>query len=95
MRRALTPPLHCISLTLHEPHLPLSCRDAPGSLELGAKHLRAMENTVLPPAVDVDKGFTMAFVVLVCLFLLAVAMRYAKLVVDPCSAFSASTWEEE
>uniref|UniRef100_A0A493T477 Cortexin 1 n=1 Tax=Anas platyrhynchos platyrhynchos TaxID=8840 RepID=A0A493T477_ANAPP len=40
-------------------------------------------------------GFTMAFVVLVCLFLLAVAMRCAKLVVDPYSTFSASTWEEE
>ncbi|KAM9169107.1 cortexin domain containing 2 [Mergus octosetaceus] len=68
-------------------------RDAPGSLELGAKHLRAtrMENTMLPPAVDVDKGFTMVFVVLVCLFLLAVAMRYAKLIVDPYSAFSDST----
>uniref|UniRef100_A0A8B9T3N8 CTXD1 protein n=1 Tax=Anas platyrhynchos TaxID=8839 RepID=A0A8B9T3N8_ANAPL len=51
-------------------------------------------NTARIP-VDVDKGFTMAFVVLVCLFLLAVAMRCAKLVVDPYSAFSASTWEEE
>lgn len=77
--------------------LPLSRRDAPGSLELGAKQLRAtrMESTAAPPAVDVDEGFAMASVVLMCLFLLAVVMRCAKLVADPYSAFSASTWEEE
>uniref|UniRef100_A0A663DQX6 CTXD1 protein n=1 Tax=Aquila chrysaetos chrysaetos TaxID=223781 RepID=A0A663DQX6_AQUCH len=44
---------------------------------------------------DVDKGFAMAFVVLMCLFLLAMMVRCAKLIVDPYSAIPTSTWEEE
>lgn len=60
-------------------------------------HLRAtyMENATVLPAVDVDKGFAMAFVVLMCLFLLAMMVRCAKLIVDPYSAIPTSTWEEE
>uniref|UniRef100_A0A8B9YXJ4 CTXD1 protein n=1 Tax=Buteo japonicus TaxID=224669 RepID=A0A8B9YXJ4_9AVES len=45
--------------------------------------------------IDVDKGFAMAFVVLMCLFLLAMMVRCAKLIVDPYSAIPTSTWEEE
>ncbi|NXV92284.1 CTXD1 protein, partial [Calonectris borealis] len=54
-----------------------------------------MEHATVPPAVDVDKGFAMAFVVLMCLFLLAMMVRCAKLIVDPYSAIPTSTWEEE
>lgn len=54
-----------------------------------------MENGTVLPAVDVDKGFAMAFMVLMCLFLLAVTVRCAKLVLDPYTAIPTSTWEEE
>uniref|UniRef100_A0A8C4UTZ5 CTXD1 protein n=1 Tax=Falco tinnunculus TaxID=100819 RepID=A0A8C4UTZ5_FALTI len=54
-----------------------------------------MENVTVPPAVDVDKGFAMAFVVLMCLFLLAMMVRCAKLIMDPYSAIPTSTWEED
>ncbi|NXX19416.1 CTXD1 protein, partial [Podargus strigoides] len=54
-----------------------------------------MENATAPPAVDVDKGLAMAFVVLMCLFLLAMVVRCAKLIMDPYSAIPTSTWEEE
>ncbi|NXH70805.1 CTXD1 protein, partial [Hydrobates tethys] len=54
-----------------------------------------MENATALPAVDVDEGFAMAFVVLTCLFLLAMVARCAKLLVDPYSAIPTSTWEEE
>ncbi|XP_025934930.1 cortexin domain-containing 1-like [Apteryx rowi] len=47
------------------------------------------------PALDVDKGIAVAFVVLLCLFLLAMAVRCARLVVDPYSAIPTATWEEE
>uniref|UniRef100_A0A8C2TXA6 Uncharacterized protein n=1 Tax=Coturnix japonica TaxID=93934 RepID=A0A8C2TXA6_COTJA len=40
-------------------------------------------------------GFAIAFVVLTCLFLLAVMVRCAKLIIDPYSAIPTSTWEEE
>ncbi|NWR59136.1 CTXD1 protein, partial [Bucorvus abyssinicus] len=54
-----------------------------------------MENTTVLPAVDVDKGFAVAFVVLLGLFLLAMVVRCARLLVDPYSAIPTSTWEEE
>jgi len=54
-----------------------------------------MENAAVPPAVDVDEGFAVAFVVLMCLFLLAMMVRCGKLVMDPYSAIPTSTWEEE
>ncbi|NXL86119.1 CTXD1 protein, partial [Alectura lathami] len=53
------------------------------------------ESSATPPAIDVDKGFAIAFVALTCLFLLAVMVRCAKLIVDPYSAIPTSTWEEE
>ncbi|NXI73134.1 CTXD1 protein, partial [Anseranas semipalmata] len=53
------------------------------------------ENTVAPPFVTVDKGFTKAFVALMCLFLLAAMVRCAKLILDPYSTIPTSTWEEE
>ncbi|NXP43453.1 CTXD1 protein, partial [Heliornis fulica] len=54
-----------------------------------------MENATVQPAIDVDKGFAVAFVVLMCLFLLAMMVRCARLIVDPYSAIPTSTWEEE
>ncbi|NXW09566.1 CTXD1 protein, partial [Fregetta grallaria] len=54
-----------------------------------------MENATAPAAADVDKGFAVAFVVLMCLFLLAMTARCAKLIVDPYGAIPTSTWEEE
>ncbi|NXS54320.1 CTXD1 protein, partial [Brachypteracias leptosomus] len=54
-----------------------------------------MEHPTGPPALDVDKGFATAFVVLLCLFLLAMVLRCARLIVDPYSAIPTSTWEEE
>lgn len=54
-----------------------------------------MENATVLPAVDLDKGFAVAFVVLLGLFLLAMVVRCARLLVDPYSAIPTSTWEEE
>ncbi|NWH69653.1 CTXD1 protein, partial [Piaya cayana] len=54
-----------------------------------------METATALPALDVDKGFAVAFVVLLGLFLLAMAVRCGRLVVDPYSAIPTSTWEEE
>ncbi|NXH10178.1 CTXD1 protein, partial [Bucco capensis] len=53
------------------------------------------ESTMGPPAVDVDKGFAMAFVGLLGLLLLAMMVRCARLIVDPYTAIPTSTWEEE
>ncbi|NWU96686.1 CTXD1 protein, partial [Upupa epops] len=48
-----------------------------------------------PLPMDVDKGFAVAFVVLLGLFLLGMAVHCARLIVDPYSAIPTSTWEEE
>lgn len=69
------------------PALPPSSalQDAAGAARLSASRM----------AIDVDQGFAIAFVVLTCLFLLAVMVRCAKLIIDPYSAIPTSTWEEE
>ncbi|NXF91835.1 CTXD1 protein, partial [Eubucco bourcierii] len=54
-----------------------------------------METPTAVPAVDLDKGLAMAFVVLTFLFLLAMLVRCVRLIVDPYSAIPTSTWEEE
>ncbi|NXD73218.1 CTXD1 protein, partial [Eolophus roseicapillus] len=54
-----------------------------------------MESPTAAPTIDVDKGFAMAFAALTFLFLLAMVVRCARLVVDPYSAIPTSTWEEE
>ncbi|NXM76655.1 CTXD1 protein, partial [Serilophus lunatus] len=54
-----------------------------------------MDAPPAPPALDVDRAVATAFVVLLGLFLVAVAVRCARLVVDPYSAIPTSTWEEE
>ncbi|KAF4103682.1 hypothetical protein G5714_016565 [Onychostoma macrolepis] len=54
----------------------------------------------LPPPmsrldVDVDLGFALFFLVLLCLFLLVTMVRCAQMVLDPYSAISVSTYQEE
>ncbi|XP_066577139.1 cortexin domain-containing 1 protein [Amia ocellicauda] len=46
-------------------------------------------------AVDVDKGFALAFLGLLCFFLLVTVVRCAQMVMDPYSAIPTSTWQEE
>ncbi|XP_043073711.1 cortexin domain-containing 1-like [Puntigrus tetrazona] len=53
-----------------------------------------------PPAsswleIDVDLGFALFFLLLLCLFLLVTVVRCAQTVVDPYGAISTSTYQEE
>ncbi|KAL4616657.1 cortexin-2-like [Arapaima gigas] len=45
--------------------------------------------------VDVDLGFALFFLFLLCFFLLVTMVRCAQMVVDPYSAISTSTYQEE
>ncbi|XP_048881611.1 cortexin domain-containing 1-like [Brienomyrus brachyistius] len=45
--------------------------------------------------VDVDLGFALFFIFLLCFFLLVTVVRCARMVVDPYSAISTSTYQEE
>ncbi|XP_041037467.1 cortexin domain-containing 1-like [Carcharodon carcharias] len=45
--------------------------------------------------IDLDKGFALAFLALLCLFLLAMIVRCARMVIDPYSAIPTLTWQEE
>lgn len=45
--------------------------------------------------VDVDLGFALFFVLVLCFFLLVAIVRCAQLVLDPYSAVSVSTYQEE
>ncbi|NXX51961.1 CTXD1 protein, partial [Tricholaema leucomelas] len=54
-----------------------------------------MEKPTAVPAVDLDKGLAIFFVVLTFLFLLAMLLRCLRLIVDPYSAIPTSTWQEE
>ncbi|CAM4697368.1 unnamed protein product [Leuciscus chuanchicus] len=54
----------------------------------------------LPPPmsrldIDVDLGFALFFLVLLCVFLLVTMVRCAQMVLDPYSSISASTYQEE
>lgn len=53
------------------------------------------EPTPEPVFVDVDKGLTLACFVLLCLFLVVMIIRCAKVIMDPYSAIPTSTWEEQ
>jgi len=56
----------------------------------------AMEGPTPEPAyVDVDKGLTLACFVFLCLFLIVMIIRCAKVIMDPYSAIPTSTWEEQ
>ncbi|XP_042297098.1 cortexin domain containing 2 [Sceloporus undulatus] len=54
-----------------------------------------MESPTPEAFVDVDKGICIAFVSLMCFFLMLMMVRCAKLIVDPYTAIPTSTWEEE
>ena len=45
--------------------------------------------------VDVDLGFALFFLILLCVFLLATIVRCAQTVMDPYGALSTSTYQEE
>lgn len=53
------------------------------------------EPTPEPVYVDVDKGLTLACFVFLCLFLVVMIIRCAKVIMDPYSAIPTSTWEEQ
>ncbi|XP_060676634.1 cortexin domain-containing 1 protein-like [Hemiscyllium ocellatum] len=46
-------------------------------------------------SIDLDKAFALAFLALLCLFLLTMIIRCARMVIDPYSAIPTSTWQEE
>ncbi|XP_076135755.1 cortexin domain-containing 1 protein [Alosa pseudoharengus] len=58
-----------------------------------------MDVPTLPPGatleVDVDLGFALFFFFLLCLFLLGTMVRCAQMVLNPYSAISVSTYQEE
>uniref|UniRef100_A0A8D0BWY1 Cortexin domain containing 1 n=6 Tax=Episquamata TaxID=1329912 RepID=A0A8D0BWY1_SALMN len=57
---------------------------------------QTMEGPTPEPAfVDVDKGLTLACFVFLCLFLIVMIIRCAKVIMDPYSAIPTSTWEEQ
>ncbi|KAK2107875.1 hypothetical protein P7K49_013040 [Saguinus oedipus] len=57
--------------------------------------LEMEEPTPEPVYVDVDKGLTLACFVFLCLFLVVMIIRCAKVIMDPYSAIPTSTWEEQ
>ncbi|XP_039475464.1 cortexin domain-containing 1-like [Oreochromis aureus] len=57
-----------------------------------------MDSPALPVArldVDVDLGFALFFFFLLCFFLLVTIIRCAQMVLDPYSAISVTTYQEE
>ena len=58
-----------------------------------------MEQANRPPSapleVDVDLGFALFFLFLLCFFLLVTIVRCAQTVVDPYGSISTSTYQEE
>uniref|UniRef100_A0A4W4G0V0 Uncharacterized protein n=1 Tax=Electrophorus electricus TaxID=8005 RepID=A0A4W4G0V0_ELEEL len=53
------------------------------------------ETTPDPAFVDVDQGLTLACIAFLCLLLVAMIIRCAKVIMDPYSAIPTSTWEEQ
>uniref|UniRef100_A0A8D3AZA0 Cortexin 1 n=1 Tax=Scophthalmus maximus TaxID=52904 RepID=A0A8D3AZA0_SCOMX len=49
---------------------------------------------LFPAFVDVDQGLTLACIAFLCLLLVAMIIRCAKVIMDPYSAIPTSTWEE-
>ncbi|KAJ8778267.1 hypothetical protein J1605_013766 [Eschrichtius robustus] len=56
---------------------------------------KCKDPTPEPVYVDVDKGLTLACFVFLCLFLVVMIIRCAKVIMDPYSAIPTSTWEEQ
>uniref|UniRef100_A0AAY4EBT4 CTXD1 protein n=1 Tax=Denticeps clupeoides TaxID=299321 RepID=A0AAY4EBT4_9TELE len=53
------------------------------------------ETTPDPDFVDVDQGLTLACIAFLCLLLVAMIIRCARVIMDPYSAIPTSTWEEQ
>uniref|UniRef100_A0A3Q3QA97 Cortexin domain containing 1 n=1 Tax=Monopterus albus TaxID=43700 RepID=A0A3Q3QA97_MONAL len=53
-----------------------------------------VECTAEPAFVDVDQGLTLVCIAFLCLLLVAMIIRCAKVIMDPYSAIPTSTWEE-
>ncbi|KAK2913360.1 hypothetical protein Q8A67_001759 [Cirrhinus molitorella] len=79
------------------PNLLTQIRDQDGSRGLDrCGQTEAMEETTPDPAfVDVDQGLTLACIAFLCLLLVAMIIRCAKVIMDPYSAIPTSTWEEQ
>lgn len=54
-----------------------------------------VEGTAEPEYVDLDQGLTLACIAFLCLLLMAMIIRCAKVIMDPYSAIPTSTWEEQ
>lgn len=54
-----------------------------------------VESTTEPAFVDVDQGLTLACIAFLCVLLVAMIIRCAKVIMDPYSAIPTSTWEEQ
>lgn len=54
-----------------------------------------VDSTAEPDALDVDQGLTLACIGFLCLLLVAMIIRCAKVIMDPYSAIPTSTWEEQ
>nr|XP_008292974.1 PREDICTED: cortexin-2-like [Stegastes partitus] len=61
----------------------------------GATEVMEVEGTTEPAFVDVDQGLTLACIAFLCLLLVAMIIRCAKVIMDPYSAIPTSTWEEQ
>ncbi|KAG7251935.1 hypothetical protein CRUP_004445 [Coryphaenoides rupestris] len=57
--------------------------------------MEEVEGTPDPAFVDVDQGLTLACIAFLCILLVAMIIRCAKVIVDPYSAIPTSTWEEQ
>ncbi|GAA6104414.1 cortexin domain-containing 1 [Tachysurus ichikawai] len=67
-----------------------------GPARCGQIEAEAMEETTPDPEyVDVDQGLTLACIAFLCLLLVAMIIRCAKVIMDPYSAIPTSTWEEQ
>ncbi|XP_033982940.1 cortexin domain-containing 1-like [Trematomus bernacchii] len=54
-----------------------------------------LDGSEQPASVDVDQGLTLACVAFLCLLLVAMIIRCAKVIMDPYSAIPTSTWVEQ
>lgn len=58
-------------------------------------HMDQNSLPAVPFEVDVDLGFALFFLFVLCFFLLVTVMRCAQTVVDPYGSISTSTYQEE
>ncbi|TKS70351.1 Cortexin-2 [Collichthys lucidus] len=63
--------------------------------QTAAAAVMEVEGTAEPAFVDVDQGLTLACIAFLCVLLVAMIIRCAKVIMDPYSAIPTSTWEEQ